>query len=310
MRVRQLQKEEILRRGQRRPSRSSGDASVRDIRRAGRAGQCALTTPKPGGESDPRNTQKPQNIASIGVCHTGPTRPGQNRSANFRVGSSRRFSGTICLFRSLGCSLTAGSARSSRLFVVPRLRSDHEDCYVAEMPREPVNSEPPFAEQLLRQAGTLYNFARYLCRDAAMAEDLLQDTFARALDAQMQFSPGSNLKAWLFRILRNAYVDGRRRARRSPVTLGADDDEREPANADVWLRGDIEIDRLRGLVARDIEAALSRLSDDARAVILLDLEGCTETEIASVMDVAVGTVKSRLARARAVLREQLQEYAP
>src|SRR5204862_398793 len=117
-------------------------------------------------------------------------------------------------------------------------------------------------------------------------------------------------KAWLFRILRNVYVDARRRARRSPVTLSADDDQREPATADVWLRGDIEIDRLRRLVARDIEAALARLSDDARAVILLDLDGCTETEIANVMDVAVGTVKSRLARARAVLREQLQEYAP
>ena len=177
------------------------------------------------------------------------------------------------------------------------------------MPREPVSSEPPFAEQLLGQAGTLYNFARHLCRDPALAEDLVQDTFARALDAESKFALGSNLKAWLFRILRNAYVDGRRRDRRSPVALSPKGDDREPATPDVWLRGDIEIDRLRGLVARDIDAALSRLSEDARTVILLDLEGCTETEIAHVMDVATGTVKSRLARARAVLRELLQEYA-
>ena len=177
------------------------------------------------------------------------------------------------------------------------------------MLREPVSS-PPFADQLLEQAGALYNFARYLCRDAAQAEDLMQDAFARALDAEASFVTGSNLKAWLFRILRNSYLDGRRRERRNPVSLRDDDDNDEPATAEVWLRGDIEIDRLRGLVARDIEAALARLSEDARAVILLDLEGFTETELANVLDVAVGTVKSRLARARAVLREALQEYAP
>jgi RNA polymerase sigma-70 factor (ECF subfamily) len=187
------------------------------------------------------------------------------------------------------------------------LRNDRQRWYVGDMPRESVSSEPPFAEQLLGHAGTLYNFARYLCRDPALAEDLTQDTFARALDAESKFVLGSNLKAWLFRILRNTYLDGRRRDRRNPVSLG--DDEAEPASPDVWLRGDIEIDRLRGLVARDIESALSRLSDDARTVILLDLEGCTETEISNVMDIAIGTVKSRLARARAVLREQLQEYA-
>jgi RNA polymerase sigma-70 factor (ECF subfamily) len=209
----------------------------------------------------------------------------------------------------LAWTLTVGSPRTSRLLVVPPLRSDRERWYVGEMAREPVSDEPPFAEQLLGQAGTLYNFARYLCRDAARAEDLVQETFARALDAESQFAPGSNLKAWLFRILRNTYVDGRRRDRRSPVGLSMGDDDREPATPEVWLRGDMEIDRLRNLVARDIEAALSRLSDDARTVILLDLEGCTETEIANVMDTAVGTVKSRLARARAILREQLQEYA-
>jgi RNA polymerase sigma-70 factor, ECF subfamily len=192
--------------------------------------------------------------------------------------------------------------------VVPRLRDDRERWYVQPMRREPVSSQPPFADQLLEQAGALYNFARYLCRDAALAEDLMQDAFARALDAEAAFVTGSNLKAWLFRILRNLYLDGRRRERRNPVALGDSDDE--PAAAEVWLRGDIEIDRLRGIVARDIERALAKLSEDARAVILLDLEGFTETELASVLDVAVGTVKSRLARARAVLREALQEYAP
>ena len=168
-------------------------------------------------------------------------------------------------------------------------------------------SELPFSAQLLAQAAALYNFARYLCRDAGLAEDLVQDAFARALDAQASFVAGSNLRAWSFRILRNAFLDTRRRERRNPVALREDSDE--VATGDAWLQGDIELGRLQGLVARDIEAALSRLSDDARTVVLLDLEGFTETEIASVMDIAIGTVKSRLARARAVLREELQEYA-
>jgi RNA polymerase sigma-70 factor (ECF subfamily) len=196
------------------------------------------------------------------------------------------------------------------LKLVPRLRGERERWYVSDMPAPVVSSEPSFAQQLLGQAATLYNFARYLCRDAARAEDLMQDTFARALDAESQFIRGSNLKAWLFRILRNAYIDGRRRERHSPVALSTSDDEHEPAAPEVWLRGDVQVAQLRGLVARDIESALGRLSEDARTVILLDLEGFTETEIAQVMEVAVGTVKSRLARARAVLRECLQEYAP
>src|SRR3954469_4556917 len=102
---------------------------------------------------------------------------------------------------------------------VPRLPEGRERWYVKAMRSEPVSSQPPFAELLLEQSGALYNFARYLCHDAAQAEDLMQDAFARALSAQDAFVRGSNLKAWLFRILRNAYLDGRRRERRNPVSL-------------------------------------------------------------------------------------------
>jgi RNA polymerase sigma-70 factor (ECF subfamily) len=179
--------------------------------------------------------------------------------------------------------------------------------YADGMRRESPRSEP-FAAQLLAQADALYDFARYLCRDPAEAEDLVQDAFTRALNAESSFSVGSNLRAWLFRILRNTFLDAKRRQRKTPLTAHGDS-EIEALADDDWLRGDIEIDRLRGFVARDIEAALNRLSDDARSVILLDLEGFTESEIASVMDTAVGTVKSRLARARAALREALKEYA-
>jgi RNA polymerase sigma-70 factor, ECF subfamily len=234
-----------------------------------------------------------------------------NRSAGSVSGEVRRWRGTFAGLRSLTESVTASFARLTppALPANPeRLRSTALGWYVKPMRRTSREGEPSFGEQLLAEADALYNFARYLARDASLAEDLVQETFARALDAEAQFVVGTKLKAWLFRILRNAFVDRRRRERKNPVEL-RDASEDSNDSRDDWLRGDIEIDRLRGLVQSDIEAALARLSDDARAVVLLDLEGCTETEIAKVMDTAVGTVKSRLARARAVLREALQEYA-
>jgi RNA polymerase sigma-70 factor (ECF subfamily) len=163
----------------------------------------------------------------------------------------------------------------------------------------------------LAYAASLYNVARYLTRNASDAEDLVQDTYVRAMRAATQFAPGTNLKAWLFCILRNTFFSLHRRQRVSVPIGGLTAIARAmPERAhEEWLRDDLELDRLRKVVREDIERALMTLSERARTVILLDLEGLTETEVAHAMGCAVGTVKSRLARARAALRRQLRDYS-
>src|SRR5262245_30026248 len=167
-------------------------------------------------------------------------------------------------------------------------------------------------QQVLAHADALYNLARYLTGNAADAEDLVQETYTRALGAAGQFEPGTNLKAWLCRILRNAFLSHARRRRTNPTVGGLDTvmPDVEAPGREQWLRNDLELDRLRKLVAEDIDRALMTLSADARAIVLLDLEGLTESEVATVLACPVGTVKSRLARARQTLRRQLRDYAP
>jgi RNA polymerase sigma-70 factor, ECF subfamily len=164
--------------------------------------------------------------------------------------------------------------------------------------------------EALAYADTMFNLARYLTGNDTDAEDLVQETFSRALRGAAQFTAGTNLKAWLFRILRNAFISQYRRQRNDPTVGGLDTVAplaRAPSDIG-WLRDEVELDRLRKVVADDIERALMTLSEDARTVILLDLEGLTEVETALVMGCAVGTVKSRLSRARAALRSLLKDW--
>jgi RNA polymerase sigma-70 factor (ECF subfamily) len=183
--------------------------------------------------------------------------------------------------------------------------ADEKICY-SDAVRGAKSNLPSHA---LEHIDALYRVARSLTGRDDDAEDLVQETYSRAIGRWAQFTEGTNLRAWLFRILRNAYIDNYRRARTNPVDLGYDEESGPPATATREpLRGDAELDRLRNAVTSDIEAALATLSLDARTIILLDLEGFTEAELADALGCAAGTVKSRLARARAILRERLRDY--
>jgi RNA polymerase sigma-70 factor, ECF subfamily len=166
-------------------------------------------------------------------------------------------------------------------------------------------------QEALAYVDLLHNLARYLTGNETDADDLVQETYARALRAAHQFTPGTNLKAWLCRILRNTFISRYRRERNNPVAGGFDTvmPTVDVAAEEHWFRDDRELDRLRKVVAEELEAALMTLSEEARTVILLDLEGLTEGEVAEVVGCPVGTVKSRLSRARATLRLKLQDYA-
>jgi len=164
--------------------------------------------------------------------------------------------------------------------------------------------------EALVHADRLYNLSRRLTGNDADAEELVQETYVRALAGARTFT-GGNLKAWLFKILRNTFLDRYRKEKQHPTRGGLDtvhSDTEGLVDAD-RLRDDIEVDQLRKIVARELEDALMTLSEDARTVILLDLEEMTEVEMADVLGCAVGTVKSRLSRARTVLRQRLKDYA-
>jgi RNA polymerase sigma-70 factor (ECF subfamily) len=171
-----------------------------------------------------------------------------------------------------------------------------------------------FESDALQYLDQLYAAAMRMTRNPADAEDVVQETFAKAYASFHQFTPGTNLKAWLYRILTNTYINSYRKKQREPqLSDGENVEDWQLARAESHTSSGLksaETVALENLPDSDVKDALQQLAPDFRlAVFLADVEGFSYKEIAEIMGTPIGTVMSRLNRGRTQLRKLLADYA-
>lgn len=169
-----------------------------------------------------------------------------------------------------------------------------------------------FESEALAHTDLLYNFALRMTGNAADADDLVQETYLKAYRFWDKYEPGTNIRAWLFRILKNSYINRYRKESKEPDTVDYDEiknfytsirDESTDAN-------DLQESLFGNLLDDDVSTAVSNLPEDFRTVVILcDIEGLTYEEIAQFVDCPLGTVRSRLHRGRKLLHSKLYQYA-
>jgi RNA polymerase sigma-70 factor (ECF subfamily) len=163
-------------------------------------------------------------------------------------------------------------------------------------------------QEALRYLDDLFRYAMALSRDRADAEDLVQETYARALKAMSRLRPGSNLKVWMFTILKNVWRNGLRKQNTGPRIVELADEGNVPDDGGVTDPHSLYVS---GVEREQVRSAIRKLPVDYREIIILrEYDGLSYDEIAGLLSLRPGTVMSRLARARAKLREFLSGTLP
>lgn len=169
-----------------------------------------------------------------------------------------------------------------------------------------------FEREFLPHIDAMYNFAYRITYDEDMAKDLLQDTYYKAFRFIESFHEGTNAKAWLFRILKNSFINEFRKKNKEPSMIDYQEVETyyNSDNVNEVITSDLRVEVLQDMIGDEVSNALNALAVDFRIVIILcDLEGFTYEEMSKILDIPIGTVRSRLHRARNLLREKLKTYA-
>jgi RNA polymerase sigma factor (sigma-70 family) len=169
-----------------------------------------------------------------------------------------------------------------------------------------------FNNEFLPHIKSMYNFGFRLTLDRDDAKDLVQDTYLKAYRFIESFQKGTNAKAWLFRILKNSFINDYRKKSKEPNKVDYQEVESyyNSEEVDRQITPDLRVESLNNMIGDEISNALNSLDVDFKTVIILcDLEGFKYEEMAKILDIPIGTVRSRLHRARNLLKEKLSEYA-